>query len=99
MVTRAEKEAAEESADLPAKVISILQNATIHTRHGERRAIIQLEGLSGFIASPDSSLAAVKKLWPSLNEEQADIAARYLVANVKLHFRQAVRCTSWASRW
>ncbi|POD79036.1 hypothetical protein BKM17_05215 [Pseudomonas syringae group genomosp. 3] len=92
-------EAAEESAVLPASVVSILVNATIHIRHGEQRAIVQLEGLTGFIGSPESTSAAVKKRWPSLTVDQLDIATRFLISNVKKHFRQASRRTSWVSRW
>lgn len=101
LLTR-KKGAAADAAALPAEVLAVLDEATIHQRHSgdTPRAIVQLEGLSGFIAGPESSLAAVKKLWPWLTEDEAERAARYLGAHVRNHFRQAEpRRTNWATRW
>lgn len=96
------KEAAAEAAALPAQVMAVLDEATIHQRHSgdTERAIVQLPGLSGFLAGPDSCAAAVQKLWPSLSGEQVEIAVSRLAKNVRSYFRQSEKGrTPWASRW
>jgi hypothetical protein len=95
------KEAAEEAA-LPARVLAVLDQAAIWQRHSgdTDRAVIQLPGLTGFLAGPESSAAAVQTLWPELDEDQVEMAVRRLARNIKNHFRQQDKTLiSWCNRW
>lgn len=99
------KKVAAEQAAIPADVLALIESAAMYSRPGDEnqpRIIVQPEGWSGFIFSPEAAGKWMAKAFPELTEEQQTRAANYLAALVRSHHRESQpvrKRTNWMNRW